>query len=149
MKWKCKAVVKFTFGFVLEKEYCSEHKMAFKKKAIEPPIFFFFLPFYSFPVSLEAYDISSALGPLQDPLKGKKVLRLLLSLLLGSYASKLQMFVSWKCQNFSTAKNMSLACRWILAILKIQPRNKSEVSPLPLKYYCPMRRWCFLINITP
>lgn len=71
---------------MLEKEYCSEHKMAFKKKAIEPPIFFF-LPFYSFPVSLEAYDISSALGPLQDPLKGKKVLRLLLSLLLGSYAS--------------------------------------------------------------
>lgn len=78
-------MVKFTFGFVLEKEYCSEHKMALNK-GIEPPSFFlsfFFLPFYSFPVSLEAYDISSAHGPLQDPLKGKKVLQLLLSLLLG------------------------------------------------------------------
>lgn len=82
MKWKCKAVVKFTFGFVLEKEYCSEHGI--KKRRLNPHLFFFFfLPFYSFPVSLEAYDISSALGPLQDPLKGKKVLQLLLSLLLG------------------------------------------------------------------
>lgn len=78
-------MVKFTFGFVLEKEYCSEHGI--KKRRLNPHLFFFFLPFYSFPVSLEAYDISSALGPLQDPLKGKKVLRLLLSLLLGSYAS--------------------------------------------------------------